>query len=128
MVRDERGSAFFLLLLLSSTMLIAIMGGLPYFSSHHHISAHYHGSLQARSNAEAGVWLVLEDYRNGTVTFGTHSYYLGNGSVEVDIQELEEGAYIEIYSRGTVSSDYKSVINVKYDCERDQIIHWHGVG
>ena len=124
---EEKGSASVVLIFLSAFIWMGVLWLYPYLAANHQMAQNEWGKLQARMNAEAGLYLVVEEWGEVPEIPREMIYELSDGKVKV--QCSQNGAEVlELVSEGTFSSFYKDTIFAVYDITAEKWIHWHRGG
>ncbi|HJV46976.1 MAG TPA: hypothetical protein VJ824_14755 [Bacillota bacterium] len=105
-------------------MMGLVVGSLPFFLNTEHALHDEENYLQAQMNAEAGVWMGLQDWKEDSTSF-TATYDLPSGQARVYIESVDPET-ISIQSFGFIENS-KDGIQADYSLSKKQFIHWHKV-
>ncbi|MBP1932825.1 hypothetical protein [Ammoniphilus resinae] len=127
MIREEKGSAAILLIFLAAVIWMTVLWLYPYLSASHQMTQNEWGKLQARMNAEAGLLLAVEKWKENPEIPREMIFELSDGSVKVQCTENGVDG-LEFVSEGTSAPSYKDTIFASYDSIAEQWVHWHRGG
>lgn len=123
MLSNEKGFIYLPILLLSSLLFFYLTESIPLFLSFHQMTADEWGKLQAESNAEAGIWIALEESSKHAESYLGDRYPLSKGEVQVIISH-STFPMLRISSIGSVPPHYKREMIVTYDPSLGKVISW----
>ncbi|RXT13643.1 hypothetical protein EIZ39_05690 [Ammoniphilus sp. CFH 90114] len=124
MVKNEKGTVLFFVLFLSTLIMIQLTGSMTFLVNTRTVMVNDMKKLQARSCAEAGVWLAIEKWENeadGQLGFIAS---LSEGITSVSLR-VRDDQYLEIRSEGRVPPYYRDRLLVYYDIENQKITKWN---
>lgn len=125
MGKNERGFTILPVLFITATLLLYVVAQLPKTIDARENLRHEWGKLQAERNAEAGVYLALNAWKEDPDHFVGDLYVLSNGQALATV-EKEADVVIKIVSIGLFDSIYEERLSVLYNLEQDRWIDWTG--
>lgn len=122
-MKEEKGFIFLPILLFSSLLFFYVTENIPLFLSYHQLEADEWGKLQAEANAEAGVWIALEESGKQDSMYVGDRYMLSKGEVQVMVSHPALPV-LRIHSIGSVPPSYKREMIVTYDLSKGKVLSW----
>lgn len=122
-MHNEKGFIFLPIVLLCSLLFFYLAESIPLFLSYHQLTADEWGKLQAESNAEAGIWIALEELSKPDRSYVGERYILSSGEVKVAITGTSS-TLLRIRSIGTVPPHYQREMIVSYDRSLGKVVTW----
>ena len=123
MMKNEKGMTFLPILFFTTLILLYLSESVPrVLSSRQSLQAEW-GKLQAERNAEAGIFLAMEDWNQNLVPFSGKSYALSSGMAQVTVKKQSD-IVIQITSNGSYDTQYKDKIIALYDTKQIRWIDW----
>lgn len=123
MFHDEKGFIFLPILLVSSLLFLYLTESIPVFLAYHQMTADEWGKLQAELNAEAGVWIAVEESGKNPDSYLGDRYPLSQGEADVVVSQ-SASSLLRIRSVGLSPPHYKRGMTVSYDAGLDKVISW----
>lgn len=124
MLKNETGSVLLVVLFLSALIMVQLSGSLAVLLNSRKMMSNDLNRLQAKSYAEAGVWLAIEQWELKPQTSMSFTFALNEGSASVTVKGMDQ---LEIRSEGRVPPFYIDRLSVSYEPSTGKILTWKRV-
>lgn len=123
MIKSENGTVLLQIMFMCSLILTGLLSTLSLFHDGSQMATSDLRKLQAKYNAEAGVWMAIETWKNDRGLSDQELFSLSHGYAQVTWTSLN-GTILQIQSEGIQPPDYKEKVMVLYDSNLNSIVDW----